>query len=176
MTNPPGATPRIRRLTSDFEAMRRLVAASPLLRMTALGQPPHRYRVIYHCKGVARDPQTGRLSINERHVADIYLHVDYPRLAPNVVWRTAIFHPNIKCMDGNGTVCVSSWTPGVSLAEFVHLLGRMVQYQVFDPVYALDAEAAQWAVAHPNLLPVDSRPIVPEGVLPQLQLHTEASA
>ena len=176
MVTTTGATPRIRRLTSDYETMRRLDVASSLLRMTALGQPPHRYRIIYHCKGVARDPHTGRLAISERHVADIYLHVDYPRLAPNVVWRTAIFHPNIKCIDGNGTVCVQNWNPAMSLAEFVLLVGRMVQYQVLDPTYALDVDAAEWAVTHPTLLPVDTRPIVPENVLAELQRRVEAAA
>ena len=62
-----------------------------------------------------------------------------------------------------------------SLAEFVHLVGRMVQYQVYDTVYALDPEAAEWAVAHPKLLPVDDRPIISAAVAAELGFHVEAA-
>lgn len=156
--------PHLRRLRADHELMRRLVSASPLIRMTVVGEPPHRYRVTFLCKGIFREPETGRLKTSSRHVADIYLHMDYPRLAPNVVWRTPIFHPNFKLGAGAGTVCVPDWTPGRSLAGFVLFLGRMVQYQEHDVRYPLDWDAAVWAAEHARLLPVDKRPLVAPGV------------
>lgn len=155
--------------------MRRLASASPLIRMTVVGEPPHRYRVTFLCKGIFQDAATGRLKTTSRHVADIYLHVDYPRLAPNVVWRTPIFHPNFRFEAGAGTVCVPNWTPAWSLAGFVVLLGRMVQYQEYDRRYPLNWEAAVWAAEHERLLPVDKRPLAPPGLSFDFSPSAEAS-
>lgn len=155
--------------------MRRLASASPLIRMTVVGEPPHRYRVTFLCKGIFREAETGRLKTSSRHVADIYLHVDYPRLAPNVVWRTPIFHPNFRFEGGAGTVCLPNWTPARSLAGFVLLLGRMVQYQEHEESYPLSREAAVWAAEHAHLLPVDKRPLVPPGLSLEFAPSAEVS-
>ncbi len=161
MSEPATMTPRRRRLEADLVAMQRLVAGSPLVRMTFLGEPPNRYRVTYRCRGIRSDAATGRLKTLAEHVADIYLHVDYPRLAPEIVWRTPIFHPNFRFADGSGTVCLPSWSPTHSLAELVLTVGQMVQYQRFDSTYAVNPQAAIWAAEHAALLPVDPRPLVP---------------
>lgn len=175
ISDPASSDPHLRRLQADYEAMRTLVSASPLMRMTVMGQPPHRYRVIFQCKGIFREAESGRLRISTRHIADIYLHVDYPRLAPHVIWRTPIFHPNFKFANGSGEVCVPTWTPGRSLAEFVLQIGRMIQYQEHNATYALNWDAAIWAQEHADRLPVDKRPLAARDVEAQLAAFVEAS-
>lgn len=168
-------TPHLRRLCADYEAMRDLVDASPFLRMIVLGEPPERYRVFFNCKGVMRDPDSGRLKPTQRHMADVYLHADYPHFAPDVVWRTPIFHPNMRFANGAGTVCVSGWTPRQSLGDFVHHVARMIQYKEYDTTLALDWGAARWAKEHPELLPVDQRPVIPDGAPAASIAQVEAS-
>ena len=137
--------------------MQRLVRETGWVRMVAVGDPPYRYRVTFLCKGLERDGVTGAVRVRQQHVADLYLTADYPRVTPQVVWRTPIFHPNFRFRDGRGEVCVAGWEPAQTLAAFVIRLGRMVQYQHYETRYPLDWEAARWAQEHERQLPVDRK-------------------
>ena len=153
------ASPRLRRLHADLAAMIELVEVSDFIRTTYAGNPPDRYRVVYTCRGLWWPEGADRPASLERHVADFYLHRDYPRRPPQIIWRTAIFHPNILSAERGGAVCIGSWSPSESLADLVLRVGDMVQYKEYNSEDLLDRRAAEWAEAHADELPVDDRPL-----------------
>jgi hypothetical protein len=156
--------PRLRRLHADLAAMIELTRASELVTMSHSGNPPDRYAVAYACRGLALPPGVAEPQVLDHHEAEFYLHRDYPRRPPQIVWRTAIFHPNILSSEHGGGVCIGSWTPSESLADLVVRVGEMVQYREYNPDDVLDREAAAWALAHAESLPVDDRPLVVYGM------------
>jgi hypothetical protein len=159
MVQATNSSPRLRRLHADLAALMDLVKVSDFIRFVPAGNPPDRYRVAYTCRGLyLPDGATEPVPLDE-HVADFYLHLEYPRRAPQIVWRSAIFHPNILSVERGGAVCIGSWTPSESLADLVVRVGEMVQYRQYNPADDLDPEAAAWAKAHRDRLPVDERPL-----------------
>lgn len=141
-----------------------MAKASELVTMTHSGNPPDRYRVIYACRGLFWPPGADRPQISTHHEADFYLHRDYPRRPPQIVWRTPIFHPNILSSEQGGGVCIGSWTPSESLADLVVRVGEMVQYREYNAEDVLNREAAAWVETHAGELPVDDRPLVVYGL------------
>ena len=127
--------------------------------MSYEGNPPDRYRVVYACRGLYWPEGAAAPGILERHLADFYLHRDYPRRPPQITWRTPLFHPNILSAEEGGAVCIGNWTPSESLADLVVRVGEMVQYREYNSEDVLNREAATWAEAHADDLPVDDRPL-----------------
>ena len=158
-TNAPLGTPRLRRLHADLAAMLELVKVSDFVTMSYGGNPPDRYRVAYTCRGLHWPEGADRPAVLEHHEADFYLHRDYPRRPPQITWRTAIFHPNILSAEKGGAVCIGAWSPSESLADLVVRVGEMVQYKAYNSEDVLNREAAAWAEAHVEELPVDDRPL-----------------
>jgi ubiquitin-protein ligase len=154
----PGA--RLRRLTADYEALRDLAHRSDLIAIVPHGDPPERYTIRYTCAGLVRDGAGDEPRVISEHEMEIYLHRDYPRRPPQIVWRTGIFHPNILSYERNGTVCIGAWFPSQSLADLVVRIGAMVQYKEYNTQDALDIEAAVWAQRNRDRLPIDKRPLV----------------
>lgn len=157
--SPRTGSPRLRRLHADLAAMVALVKVSDFITYEAAGNPPDRYRVTYTCEGLWRPPEATEPETLARHVADFYLHVEYPRRPPQILWRSPVFHPNILPPERGGAVCIGGWTPSETLADLVLRVGEMVQYKQFNPDDVLDPEAAAWAEAHPRRFPVDERPL-----------------
>lgn len=153
------SSPRLRRLHADLAAVRELVRVSDFISFTRQGNPPDRYVVTYTCRGLAWDAQQHGPVVVERHEAEFYLHRDYPRRPPQIVWRTPIFHPNILSGREGGTACIGGWTPSESLADLVLRVGQMVQFQSYNPDDVLNREAAAWVETHVASLPVDDRPL-----------------
>jgi ubiquitin-protein ligase len=81
---------RLRRELAYMEALRK---NSSLIDFVARGNPPDDYLVTYRCLGMTAEDCTG-----SEHVAQIYLHADYPRRAPQVSVLTPCFHPNIAAL------------------------------------------------------------------------------
>jgi hypothetical protein len=156
---PTSSSPRLRRLHADMAAMRELVGGSDFITFACQGQPPDRYVVAYTCRGLVWEPGMPAPAIAERHEGEFYLHRDYPRRPPQIIWRTPIFHPNILPPTAGGGVCIGGWTPSESLADLVLRVGEMVQFRSYNPDDVLNREAAAWAAAHAGLLPVDDRPL-----------------
>jgi len=152
-------SPRLRRLHADLAAMLELQQASEFIRISYQGQPPERYLVTFTCRGLAWPPGAPEPQISSYHQAELYLHRDYPRRPPQIVWRTPIFHPNILPPEQGGAVCIGSWTPSESLADLVLRLGEMIQYRSYNTEDVLNPQAAAWAEAHAKQLPVDKRPL-----------------
>jgi len=159
ITEPASSSPRLRRLHADMAAMRELVRGSDFITFADQGNPPDRYRVIYTCRGLAWDPLDEAPVIAEHHEGEFYLHRDYPRRPPQIIWRTPIFHPNILPPTEGGGVCIGGWTPSESLADLVLRVGEMIQFRSYNPEDVLNPQAAAWAETHAARLPVDDRPL-----------------
>jgi hypothetical protein len=94
-------------------------------------------------------------------VVHIHLGAAYPRMMPELAWKTPIFHPNIS---GSGVVCLGGygthWVPSLNLDELCGMLWDMIRYENFDVDSPYNREAALWARTQRGLrLPVDNRPL-----------------
>ena len=130
------------------------LSRSPLMEFSSQGSPPSVYHVRLTTRGLRWDQGSGKPVLTELHEFTLRLGAEYPRQAPDVTWRTPIFHPNIK----REAVCHSGqWAPSWTLADFVNELNDMVRYQKHNVHSPLDSYAARWVSAHLNHLPVDHR-------------------
>ncbi len=157
-------SPRLRRLQSDYEQVKRLVAQSSILKVQAARPyqhaPPDRYRLQFLGAGI-ESIVDDRWVVRTEHVVLVFLGPDYPRLQPDILWQTPIFHPNIST---NGTVCLGPlrwhWTPSLALADLCRMLWDMIRYANFDVKSPLNPQAAAWAASQrPEVFPLDPRPL-----------------
>jgi ubiquitin-protein ligase len=156
---PAGMVPmRTRRLLADAEQMRSTFKDfEPIQILSMDGDPPEMYRIEYSLKSLERG-RDGRPVPRLKHVAEIQLTRDYPRLAPKCKLLTPTFHPNIDAT----TICVGDhWTAGERLADLVIRIGEMLAYQAYNIKSPLDGEAAMWADLHADKLPTDNRNLHP---------------
>ena len=138
-------SPRQRRLEADFRSVEELDAESSIFSFDAKGEPPTRYRLLFKGPGICRDG-TGNIQIIEEHAVIVELGAAYPRLVPNLLWQTPVFHPNIS---NNGVVCLGGygthWVPSLTLDEMSTMLWDMIRYKNFDIQSPYNREAALWA-------------------------------
>ncbi|MBJ7458386.1 MAG: hypothetical protein JHD02_04280 [Thermoleophilaceae bacterium] len=133
------------------------------------GMPPTEYEVIYRLKGLTRDGTRPR--VTHRHVCKIRLGIDYPRAAPYVEATSEVFHPNVA-----GHYCIGDiWTPAESIADVIERIGEMIQWQEFNVNSALNADAALYANAHPELFPLDRVELTPPEAEVEITLNRPAS-
>ena len=146
------------RLFSDYKRMQALVEHSGLIDIEqTIGDPPEQYVVAFRCTGIAEMGPDGPI-LNDYHQVLIDLPYDYPVSGPRVRWVTPIFHPNI---DENGTrVCINVWYPSRFLDNLCIMLGEMIQYCNYYPNEAYNGAAMLWALDHPEVFPIDKRPII----------------
>lgn len=154
-------SPRIRRLRTDLKSLEKLKSESTILDFTALGNPPEVYRIVYHGKGLVCSNANSKVVTRERHEVEIKLGASYPRVMPEMAWKTPIFHPNISsggviCLGGYGTY----WVPSLNLDELCEMLWEMIRYENYDPKSPYNRDAALWVENQTEYrLPVDTRPI-----------------
>jgi len=134
-------TPRDRRLISDLRQMEAL-AERGAIDFRADGNPPEAYHLMLHAPGVSVREKV--LARRETHRCDVYLHRDYPRRPPVVVWATPVFHPNLLGPDRNGGVCIGSWSASEGLGDLVERLIGLVSWRSVNPDDPLDRDAAAW--------------------------------
>lgn len=160
-TAPAPARPplRVRRLISDAELMQRTFAGCEHIRIESThGDPPELYRIAFKVKGLTRDKK-GRPILLDKHVAEVQLGAEYPRLPPVCKMVTPIFHPNID----ESHICIGDhWTAGERLVDLVIRIAEMIAYQAYNIRSPLDGEAAMWADLNADKLPIDPRPMQPE--------------
>jgi hypothetical protein len=154
-------SPRMRRLRTDLKALEALRADSTILEFEARGNPPSEYLVRFLGKGFARGLDQVRVVIQEVHEVNIRLGASYPRVVPELQWKTPIFHPNIS---GSGSVCLGGygthWVPSLNLDELCEMLWDMIRYANYDVTSPYNREAADWARRQQKYrLPIDPRPI-----------------
>ena len=148
------ATPRLRRLYADAQAVREEFTGHPYIQVTPLfGNPPEAYEIVFHVPGVVLEEGTSRPVIRNEHRARIYLHKDYPREKPKCVMETPIFHPNF------GTyICIGDyWAAGETLVDIIIKIGQMIAYQDYNVKSPLNAVAARWVEENQRLFPIDRR-------------------
>lgn len=151
---------RIKRLRSDLRAMEQLRAESSIVDFEAHGDPPNRYRVIFWGTGLCRPEGASQVQKLERHEVIIDLNAAYPRMIPDLTWRTPIFHPNISA---SGIVCLGGysthWAPSLTLDELCVMLWDMIRFHNFDVESPYNREAAIWARDQIGVFPTDRRPL-----------------
>ena len=154
-------SPRIRRLRTDLKALESLKADSTILEFQPQGTPPETYLVRFRGKGLSRPNPHGSPEIREVHEVSIRLGASYPRVMPEMQWRSPIFHPNIS---GAGMVCLGGygtyWVPSLNLDELCEMLWEMIRYANYDVTSPYNRDAADWAAAQRQYkFPLDPRPI-----------------
>ena len=158
-------SPRLRRLRSDHAAMERLKADSSIVDFLTPGVlhggAPEVYELYLHGRGVAKSPDTNEVHVETRHHVTIQLGASYPRMIPEMKWRSPVFHPNISAA---GVVCLGGysthWVPSLQLDELCTMLWDMIRYANFDVDSPYNREAAQWVKTQAGVaLPLDRRPL-----------------
>jgi ubiquitin-protein ligase len=151
-------SPRIRRLTLDYELLQKILRESPLVEISGVaGLPPEIYRFTYKLKGVYVSA-SGEILERDTHLLEVNLTLDYPRRAPQCRMLTPIFHPNFD----ETSVCIGDfWAASEGLDDLIIRIGRMIAYQEYNTKSPLNGLAAKWAAEHAHLLPIDSRNISP---------------
>lgn len=147
-------SPRIRRLTLDYELLKNLLKDSPVVQITGTaGLPPEIYRFTYTLRGLYVSPN-GDILERDTHVLEVNLTLDYPRRAPQCRMLTPVFHPNFD----EASVCIGDfWAASEGLDDLIFRIGRMIAYQEYNTKSPLNGLAAKWAAEHTHLLPIDSR-------------------
>jgi hypothetical protein len=154
-------SPRIRRLRADRKALDQLKADSTLFDFAARGEMPDTYTLLFHGTGVWRPDVGAPVQFSSRHEVYLRLGAAYPRMMPELTWRSPIFHPNISasgvvCLGGYGTY----WVPSLALDELCTMLWDMIRYANYDPNSPYNRDAAIWAKQQSDYqFPLDTRPI-----------------
>lgn len=154
-------SPRERRLRNDFAAIQKLQSESTILDFVAIGALPESYTLIFRGLGVWKPENHADVLTRDEHQVVVRFNASYPRMMPELVWKTPIFHPNISssgvvCLGGYGTY----WVPSVTLDELCTMLWDMIRYKNFDPESPYNRQAALWAKQHAGArFPIDPRPI-----------------
>lgn len=158
-------SPRLRRLESDWTAMHQLRADSSLFDFstpeTPFAGPPEVYVVRIRGRGVWKPDNFDRVLQREGHEIQVRLGAAYPRMIPELLWRTPIFHPNISA---NGVVCLGGysthWAPSLRLDELCVMLWDIARYANFDVNSPYNRAAAHWARTQTQFrFPIDPRPL-----------------
>lgn len=142
---------RMRRLSSDYEQIKKDFAGHKHIIITPIGtQPPEKYHVTYFVNGIYMQPN-GEIVNLGRHEVEITLHSDYPRYKPICTILTPIWHPNFR----DGQICIGDiWGAGESLTDIIINIGDMIQYKSWNSYSPLSADAAKWAIDNKHLFPV----------------------
>lgn len=158
-------SPRIRRLRTDWKALQKLRDESSILDFETTrapyGQQPEGYLVRFRGKGLWRPDRSTDVLVREQHEVSVHLGAAYPRMMPDLQWKSPIFHPNISasgvvCLGGYGT----HWVPSLNLDELCCMLWDMIRYENYDVESPYNREAALWTkTQHVYRLPVDGRPL-----------------
>src|SRR6185295_14695943 len=125
------------------------------------GSPADFYILRFRGRGFYRPDPAGEALVREEHEVHIRLGASYPRMMPELAWKSPIFHPNISasgvvCLGGYGTY----WVPSLALDELCSMLWDMIRYENYDETSPYNREAAGWAKNQTDLpLPVDPRPL-----------------
>ncbi len=142
---------RLRRLKSDYEAIRRLVRMHPKIDIEGVsGSPPNRYVFIFEVKSLR---ERGDEVVTQReHKLEVTLPLGYPRDAPLCRMLTPVFHPNIA----PHAVCIGDhWSAAESLDLMIQRVGEMLAYQSYNIKSPLNGRAAQWVVENTSRVPTD---------------------
>jgi len=154
-------SPRSRRLKSDLKALEQLAADSSIFAFERYGTPPDFYILRFRGRGVWKAGPDDEPALRDDHEVHVRLGASYPRMMPELAWKSPIFHPNISasgvvCLGGYGT----HWVPSLALDELCSMLWDMIRYENYDETSPYNREAAAWAKNQTRFrLPIDNRPL-----------------
>jgi ubiquitin-protein ligase len=160
---------RLERLTAEWESLRTLATRSNVFEVQAHGDPPDRYTVEFHGRGLCRDAR-GEIAFRDSHSVDIRLPYAFPQSPPDIRWLTPIFHPNVSY---SGFINISdvglNWDPDLGLDVLCERLWDVARVAFLDLEGASNYAAKNWFSSDETLrLPLDARPLrdkaAPEGV------------
>jgi ubiquitin-protein ligase len=124
--------PRDRRLSKDQESINELTGRSSFIDAAVVSRTPaglpEVWEITYHCKGIVGVNPDQSPIYGQHHQVRISLGKDYPRVGPDLLWLTEIWHPNIRHRSPR-MVCINAWNPGRALDATVLMLGEMIQYK-----------------------------------------------
>jgi hypothetical protein len=120
---------------------------------------PTEYTLSFDAAGFAppveADGQPGRI---DRHEVGIVMPQDFPMIAPLVLWRTPIFHPNVH--RESGKVCLGlledGYRPGLDFSELCQFLIDLAGYRNYEVREGYDLEAQRWAVSPEGQIAIES--------------------
>lgn len=153
-------SPRLRRLRNDLKALEQLAADSSIFTFRAYGEPADFYVIRFRGRGLFK-PDIGEPQPFDQHEVHIRLGASYPRMMPELAWKSPVFHPNISasgvvCLGGYGTY----WVPSLTLDELCTMLWDMVRYENYDEKSPYNREAALWIKTQDRYrMPLDGRPL-----------------
>ncbi len=141
----------LRRLQADASSLAAAFSAHPYISIVeCLGNPPDRYIIAFTVPSLVAI-ERGEPSIGDRHRAEVFLPLDYPRRAPFCRMITPVFHPNIDPQK----ICIGDhWSAGQSLAHLIVRIGEMLCGQSYNCKSPLNAQAAAWVELHADRLPL----------------------
>jgi len=157
-------SPRVRRLRSDLRAMQALQHESSILAFETRDPTtyaPDSYFIRFRGQGAWKPHGSTDVLLRDQHEVVIRLGANYPRMMPELSWKSPIFHPNISssgfvCLGGYGTF----WAPSLNLDELCVMLWDMVRYENYDVNSPYNRDAAMWAkTQQTHVLPLDPRPL-----------------
>ena len=154
-------SPRLRRLRSDRVALDKLQSESTIFQFSASGNPADFYQIRFSGRGLWRPQPNSNVQVHDRHEVHVKLGASYPRMMPEISWKTPIFHPNISasgvvCLGGYGTY----WVPSLTLDELCTMLWDMIRFENYDEKSPYNREAAGWIKAQEEFrMPLDTRPL-----------------
>jgi ubiquitin-protein ligase len=145
---------RIRRLQSDYDAMKVLCRKHPRVEIEGVsGSPPERYRLVLKVRSLRKRGE--EIETADAHRVELVLPGTYPRDPPFCRMLTPVFHPNIDPQ----TICVGDhWTAAESLATLVQRIGEMLAFQSYNVKSPRNGDAARWVEENVDRLPVDRIP------------------
>ena len=118
---------------------------------------PDKYDLVFRMPSFVEQPRVNQKPpIGHEHKAELILPADYPKGAPEIFWKTKIFHPNIppNVYQGKKIVCLgvlmNRYLPGLGLRRIVAMMIEIISWRNFDFYSPLNKEAAQWAYQPDN--------------------------
>lgn len=155
-----------------------LAEASDLFDLEPLGRD--RFIARFRCRGLVRTRdgqirEANHFEVGIRFVPD---HLTRAHSAEVLCWlrpRT-VFHPNIAG-GGSPFVCIGVVARGAPLVEIVYRVYELITFQEVTTVEAdaLNRDACRWVRHHPELLPVDPRPLKRRAHKPEIAVLEGAS-
>ena len=141
--------PYLNRLKADYEKLQGLEGSLVKILKTS-GNPPAEYILQLRCKGI-KSLSGGNPVFSEQHHLKIILSSTYPRLRPELVMLTPVFHPNFK----GRKVCIGhKYSPQIGLDNLVLSIIRMIRFEDFSEADVYNQQALEWAQKNRDLIPL----------------------
>ncbi len=159
------------RLRDEWKRLQTLEQASSILSIKpGSGDPPERFTLIFHGKGLlSTNASQTEVKLIETHRVELRLPYAYPDVPPDVRWLTPIFHPNVSF---SGFIRLHDvgvlWEDPVSLDAICERLWDVARLAYMNLDNATNYQAKGWFETQKQWeVPVDRRVLRSGPVTPQ---------